>query len=256
MPRPRLFIFLALISPLFASPAADQLALGNRELAQGHGEAAIAAFEKAAALAPADSEPQRRLGDAYGFVAQNSGMFTGLRLAKKVRASYEKAVALDPADLAARQSLLDFYLMAPAMLGGGVDKATAQATAIRQLDPARSHLAFARVHVAAKDYADARRELDAALAATPDSYAVLYQLGRLAAITGEDVDRGVAALRKCLTLPPAPGAPGLEAAHWRLGNLREKKSDRPAARAAYEAALKLKPGFEEAAADLKRLGAP
>jgi tetratricopeptide (TPR) repeat protein len=255
MPR-HLLLFLAILSPLLASPAADQLSLGDRELDLGHGDAAIAAFEKAVALDPTASEPQRRLGDAYGFVAQNSGMFTGLRLAKKVRLAYEKAVTLDPASLAARESLLSFYLAAPGMLGSGPDKSSAQAAAIRQLDPAAGHLAYARVYVAAKDYAAARRELDDALAATPDSYAALYQVGRLAAITGEAVDRGIVALQKCLALAPTAGAPGHEAVQWRLGNLCEKKGDRPAARTAYESALKLKPGFEEAAADLKRLGAP
>jgi len=57
--------------------------------------------------------------------------------------------------------------------------------------------------------------------------AALYQFGRVAALSGERIERGMEALRKCLTLPPAQGSPGHEAAQWRLGNLWEKKGDKP-----------------------------
>ena len=90
---------------------------------------------------------------------------------------------------------------------------------------------------------------------SPDDYAALYQIGRIAALSGQQLDRGLASLRRCLTLtPPAtPNTPGHAAAHWRIGNLLEKKGDQPGARAAYEAALKLDPTFLGAIDALKKL---
>jgi len=248
-----LYLFLVTGVVVAASPSTDQVALGNAELERGNTDAAITALERATALDPANSEAQRCLGDAYGTLAQKSGLFTGLRLAKKVRAAYEQAVVLDPHSLAARLSLFDFCLMAPSLLGGGTDKAVAQADVIAQLDADQGHLARSRLRAAEKNYPEARRELAALLAVSPDNYAALYQLGRVAAITGEEVDAGLQALQKCLSLPATTGAPGHDAAQWRLGLLLEKKGNLAAARAAYQASLKLNPTMAEAAESLKRL---
>ena len=91
------------------------------------------------------------------------------------------------------------------------------------------------------------------LKTNPDDYTALYQIGRLAALTGQFVDRGIASLRRCLELTPPPGPQSHAAVHWRLGQLFEKKNDRAGARAAYEAALKLDPNFAQAVEALKKL---
>ena len=52
---------------------------------------------------------------------------------------------------------------------------------------------------------------------------------------------------------PPPGAQAHEAAHWRFGNLWEKKGDKNSARAAYQAALAINPSFPQAIEALKKL---
>lgn len=227
--------------------------LGSVRVAKGDADGAVKACEKAAELAPKNGEYQRQLGDAYGLAAQKAGMFSKMSWGKKVIAAYEKAVELDPANLTARGSLMSFYQMAPAMMGGGLDKAYAQAAEIKKLDADRGRVAYAILYVGEKKYAEALAEIEAVLQSTPDHYAALFQYGRISALTGERIDRGMDALKKCLTSPPTPGAPGHDAAHWRLGNLWEKKGDKPAARAAYEAALAINPGFQQAIDALKKL---
>lgn len=227
--------------------------LGSVRVAKGNADGAVKACEKAAELAPKNGEYQRQLGDIYGLAGQKAGMLSKMSWGKKAIAAYEKAVELDPTNLTARQSLMSFYQMAPGMMGGGADKAYAQAAEIRKLDAERGRIAYAILYVAEKKYAEALAEIEAVLQSTPDHYAALFQYGRISALTGERIDRGMEALKKCLTLPPPPGAPGHEAAHWRLGNLWEKKGDKPAARAAYQAALALNPGFQQAIDSLKKL---
>ena len=220
---------------------------------KGDADAAVAASEKAVELAPANSEFQRQLGDTYGFAAQKAGMLSKMSFAKKCRLAYEKAVELDPKNLNGRTSLLGFYQNAPSLMGGGVDKAYEQAAEIKKLDASRGRLAYTTLYAAEKKYAEAFAELEEVLKTTPDSYSALYQIGRVAALSGERIDRGVETLKKCLTLPTPPGSPGHDAAQWRLGNLWEKKGDKPAARAAYQAAIAINPGFQQAIESLKKL---
>jgi tetratricopeptide (TPR) repeat protein len=224
-------------------------------VARDNPDEAVAAAEKATELAPANSEYQRQLGDTYGFAAMKAGMLGKMSYAKKSRAAFEKAVKLDPKNIAARTSLMGFYQMAPGVMGGGMDKAHAQAAAIKQLDAARGRLAYATLYGAEKKYDLAFAEFDEVLKASPDDYAALYQVGKLAATSGQSLDRGLAALRRCLELPvpEAAGTPGHAAAHWRLGNILEKQNNPAGARAAYEAALQVDPKFTQAADSLKKL---
>ncbi len=212
-------------------------------------------FESAVAAAPTEARHHHGLGDAYGRSAQKAGLLSRFGLAKKCVASYERAVGLEPTNLDFRQSLFEFYRQAPGIAGGGVDKATAQAEAIKQIDANRGRFAFAALYVGEKKYAEALAQFDEVLKISPDDYASLYQVGRLAALTGEYLDRGLTSLRRCLELPvPNPAStPGHAATHWRIGVILEAKKDFPAARTAYETAVQLDPKFTPAAASLKKL---
>lgn len=235
-------------------PAAQEAAAqGARQSVQGDPDAAVKSWEKAAELDPANSEYKRQLGDAYGLAAQKAGMFSKMSLGKKSIAAYEKAVELDPENLSARSSLASIYLMAPAVMGGGSDKAYAQAAEIKKRDANRGRVAYAILYVGEKKYPEAFAETEEVLKAMPDHYAALFQFGRAAALSGTRLDEGIAALKKCLALSPTSGAPGHDAAHWRLGVIWEKKGDTPAARATYQASLKINPQFQQAIDALKKL---
>ena len=229
--------------------------LAQLALRRNDGEKAIAAAEQAVALAPDNADYQHTLGDAFGSSAQKASVFSQFGLAKKCLAAYQRAVALAPANVDFHQSLFDYYRNAPGIAGGGADKALAEATAIKQLNPQRGRSAFATLYVADKKYDQALAEFDEVLKTTPDDYTSLYQVGKLAAVSGQFLDRGAASLRRCLELPPpaTPNTPGHPAAHWRLGMILEKKADLTAARAAYEAAVKTDPNFAPAADALKKL---
>lgn len=230
-----------------------QFYLGRLALQRDNPSQALVHLEKAVALAPHDSRFHLRLGDAYGRSAQKAGLFSKMSLAAKCRAEYEKAVELDPKSLEARLSLLGFYQQAPAIAGGGLDKAHVQAEEIKKLDANRGRIAVAGLYVVEKKYDLAFAEFETALQQNPADYAALYQTGRLAAITGEKLDRGLTTLRQCLTQNPPEGQPPHAAAHWRIGNILEKIGDQPGARAAYEAALKVDPKFPQAIDSLQKL---
>ncbi|MEI6106855.1 MAG: tetratricopeptide repeat protein [Opitutae bacterium] len=230
-----------------------QFYLGRLALQRGDQENAVVHLEKAVALSPQDSRMQLRLGDAYGLTAQKAGLFSKMSWAGKCRTAYEKAVALDPKNIDARWSLMEYCRQAPSIAGGGNDKALVQAIEIKKLDLGRGRIAVASVYVSDKKYDLAFSEFEEALKADPTNYAALFQTGRLAALSGQRLDGGLEVLRQCLAMTPPDGQPGHAAAHWRIGNILEKINDKPGARAAYEAALKVDPKFPPAIESLKKL---
>ena len=259
--------------------------LAQLALRRDDAEKAMAYAEKATALAPDNAGYQDTLGDAYGVSAQKAGVFSKFGLAKKCLAAYQRAAALAPDNVEFHLNLFEYYRQAPGLVGGGSEKAEAEAAIITKLNPIqghtayatlytadkkfdeahahiaeikkldanRGHLAAATLYVTEKKYDQALAEFDEVLKTAPDDYGANYQIGRLAANTGQFLDRGLAALRHCLELTPGKNDPSLAAARWRIGNILEKKNDPAGARAAYEAALKLDPKFSNAADALKKL---
>jgi tetratricopeptide (TPR) repeat protein len=131
-----------------------ELALWRNELPQ-----AVVRFERCVAIAPQVSRYHHRLGDAYGRSAQVASVFSALGFARKCLAAFRRAVELDPNNLDARSSLFMFYRGAPALIGGGADKAAAEAATIKKLDPERGRVVFAALYVSQKKYDRARAEL-------------------------------------------------------------------------------------------------
>jgi tetratricopeptide (TPR) repeat protein len=230
-----------------------QFYLGRLALQRDDHEKAVLYLGKAVELAPNDSRFHQRLGDAYGLTAQKAGFFSQLGWAKKCQAEYEKAVELDPKSIDARWSLMEYCRQAPGIIGGGNDKALVQAQEIKKLDDTRGRVAVALVLASDKKYDLAFAEFEEVLKMKPADYSALFQTGRLAAISGLRLDRGLTVLQQCLTMTPPENQPGHAAAHWRIGNILEKQGDKPGARAAYEASLKADPKFSQAIEALKKL---
>ena len=113
---------------------------------------AISAGERAVALNPNNSDYHMWLGRAYGEKAGSSSFITAASLTKKVRAEFERAVELDAGNVLARTDLAEFYLSAPGFLGGGKQKAIAQAEQLAARDAAGAHWVQAAVAEKEKDY--------------------------------------------------------------------------------------------------------
>jgi tetratricopeptide (TPR) repeat protein len=227
--------------------------LGQLALERDDAEAAVAELQKTIALSPDSARGHNALGDAYGRSAQQAGMFSKFGLARKCLAEYQRALEIEPNNVDYHESLFGFCINAPSIVGGGEDNAAKEAAVIKKLDPERGHRAFATLYTADRKFDLSIAELDEILRAKPDDYGALYQEGRIAVLSGEHLDQGLASLRHSLDLPVPAHDPPHSAALWRIGNILEKKGDRAGARAAYEAALKIDPAFAEASEALKNL---
>jgi tetratricopeptide (TPR) repeat protein len=270
-----------------ARSAAAWIALAQARLQARRAEPAIEAAKKATALAPKNAQAFRWLGNAYGMRIGEVGMLGKMAVAPKLRDAFETAVRLDPTLDEVRYSLIEFYLQAPGALGGGIDKARAQAAEIGKRDVARGHLARGRIALHEEDAAAAQKAYAAALAARPrdpkvrlpvalayqqlerwdDAFALLrawiaeepaaatprYQLGRAAALSGRHADEALAALQAFLAMKRAPDEPEPKHAYWRMGQIHARAGREAEARAAWTAALKLDPKFTEAKDELAKL---
>jgi len=255
----------------------------------GRYEEAADWIEKAIKLDGKNGTYHRWLGDSYGRQAQRStNKLKQAMLAKKVKNEYEESVRLDPKDLSARESLIEFYMQAPGFMGGGVDKAEAQAREIAKIDRLRGHYNLAKVYIRQKKMDLALGELKAAEKENPDSIGaglrvgylyvtekkfddafaqfdrlaqrypsdpvVTFQIGRTAAISGQQLERGEAALKSYLAGPaPKPDQPAFASAHFRLGNIYEKRGATSSARTSYTEALRLNPQLKDARTALEKL---
>jgi tetratricopeptide (TPR) repeat protein len=222
--------------------------LGRIALWFDEGAEALARLEAAVVRAPRDARIQNALGDAYGLAAQNANLLAKLGWAEKCRRAYERAVELEPDNPAFRWSLLGYHLVAPRIAGGKSSQACVQADEIKRLDPMSGRIAWATICLAEKRYAAAFAQFDDALRERPDDFLALYHVGRCAALSGEQLERGRGALRRCLELtpPPGDGQPTHASAHYRLANVLEKLGDASGAAAAHAAALQLSPDFRPA----------
>ena len=256
-------------------------------LQQGKAEDAVDAAGEAVDLAPDNAQAHFWLGNAYGSRIGQVGTMSQAFIAPKLRDAFERAIALDPDLHEARSSLVEYYLQAPAVVGGSVDKARAQAAELARRDPPRGHYARGRLathdkqpDVAAKAYLAAwkarpenvayrsaaglalqeTRQWDQAFdlyqawtAEDPKAAGAFYQLGRTAVLSGQRAEVGMPALKKYLALPAAPGQPPMHHAWYRLGQLQARVGDKASARGSFEKALKGEPGNADFKAALAAL---
>jgi hypothetical protein len=103
-------------------------------------------------------------------MAQRAGMFQQVILARRFRKEIDAALALDPRDVQAMRDLVEFYLLAPGIVGGDVKKAEALAQQISAIDTAEGFLAKARVAEFRKDRTQTKAALRMAAEVRPASY--------------------------------------------------------------------------------------
>src|SRR5262249_39486328 len=113
------------------------------------------ALERATALQPENVRILNWLGRAYGRRAEGASFLTAPSLAVSARRKFEAAHRLAPNDLEVIGDLFEYYLDAPAFLGGGTDKAEQLAARVERLDEPEYHYEQARL-------AEKHRELTAA----------------------------------------------------------------------------------------------
>ena len=245
-------------------------------------------FERAIKLNDKSSAHHLWLGNSLGSLADSTSKFKLPFLARRIKAEFERASQLDPRSIEARNGLIQFYSQAPGVMGGSMDKAKEQAREIGKISPIRGRVAMGNILLGDKKVAEAEAEFVGGTKDSPDSASawfalgsfyqsqerwaeafstydrmlkqfpsealVHFQIGRTAAISGQQLDRGETELKSWIASPPKDAATGtIAGAHHRLGMIYEKQGKKDLARAEYLKALAIDPSNKNAKKSLDAL---
>jgi tetratricopeptide (TPR) repeat protein len=180
-----------LLANIPTKDAAVNELLGQCYFGSGDYKKATTYFESAAGAEPRNSVYQLWLGRVYGRRAESAFAFSAMSWATKSRTSLEKAVELDVNDWEAVDDLFDFYLQAPSLVGGGLERAQKLTVIIARRDPAEAAYDEARIAEARKQYDAAERHLKRAVALAPHQPGRYLALAKFCAQHGryEESDR-------------------------------------------------------------------
>ncbi len=280
-------LFSALIAWAAGGPGAAAYAAMRKAWAAGDLDAAIKQADLVLKAEPQNVVYLNAIGGLYCEKAQKANLFTRASWAGKCRSTWEKALLIDPKTIDIRFNLIQYYAQAPAIVGGGIDKAKAQAGAIAALDPVRGEIAWANIAKSEKQLGEAERhyrqaaEIDAAgmrgpvalagflvsqkrwadakglfeqrLVRNADDRFAAFQLARLLQDEGAEIAKAVPLFDRYLEGPALQGGPTHADAWFRKGQVLDKLGKKTEAIAAYEAVLKLAPDHGGALREIKRL---
>jgi len=214
-----------------------QALLGELQVVARQPKKALVFFDKAAQLQPGKARYQVLRGSALGMQAQQGNFLKAMTLVGDIRGAFEKAVQLEPKNRNARGAMFEFYFQAPAVAGGGLDRAKAFAEQTVALDPAFGYYLLGMVKEKQKDPGAAQAEYRLSVAADP-TYAPVYNRLGYVELAMKQVDAALDHFRKQVELSPEnPNSYDSLGDGWKAkGNMEE-------AIAAYRKALALNPLF-------------
>jgi tetratricopeptide (TPR) repeat protein len=248
---------------------------------------AVQEMDTAVQLQPSDARYHLWLGRACGARASHSIFVTALSWARRVAKEFETARKLAPEDLDVRFDLLDYYLNAPGIVGGGKEKAEAEAQAIAKLDIGKGYTARATVYIKNKDWDMARKQLSQAVLEYPQSVSACSDLAdflldrndfegalsfakkallldgnskqaRFIAAAAKtrlrvDLDEGAGTLQDLAAGTLSDRDPAFEEVYYWLGECFLAKGDKVKAREAFKTALAFDSDFGRAKDSLSKL---
>jgi len=238
---------------------------------------AVKYAEAALQIDPKSADAHYMFGVSKGLELANSqgGIFKKLGAVKKVRRAFETAIQLEPENISARSGLAQLHIMLPGIAGGSKKKALHQANEIYKLDKIKAYpllaqiyqaqkktkktreilvewlaaqpnewtpiMAFAYFETEQKNYAAANEIFNSWLTQHPNDNQVKYQIGKLAVISGLDLDDGLKNLIHYIENTNNDMQPKKEYAYWRIAQIYQQQQNFTAAKSAIKAGLELDP---------------
>jgi tetratricopeptide (TPR) repeat protein len=181
----------------------DEFLVGKNYFMLGEFKKAIGVLEKAVASDANNAEYVLWLGRAYGRRAE-ANWLVAMPNASKARQCFERAVALNPHYHDALNDLFEFYLNAPGIVGGGVDKAEALAQRVKSDRPAEYEYDEAQLADKRKDYAAVEGHYRRAAELAPSEPGRYIDLARYLAKRGRMAESDALFAQAAKVAPSAP----------------------------------------------------
>jgi len=249
-------------------PSSEQkvFLLGKLELERGELDEAEAYFEKAIKLNKEQANHHYFLGITSMQLATSASIFSAPGYASTAKESLQQAIELQPSHVKAMVSLSQFYIFAPSIVGGDVEKAEELVKQIAKYDEmesllierliyrqqeneegaikiaeqlnerfsssAKAMVAAGFIYQEAEDYSRALNLFELASQQPNEdkhdksSEMALYQVAKTAVLAEQELEKGTKALESYLQLPASDELPGKDWASFRLAQLSQLKGDK------------------------------
>jgi tetratricopeptide (TPR) repeat protein len=178
---------------------------------------AIEHLEKAVELEETNAEYHYMLAEAYLANYEYAGLVRMPFLAPKVKSQLELAVKHEPGSTVYREALVNYYIYAPAILGGSYQKAHEQAEEISKIDPYVGMLAHAGVYAEEGEDEKAATLYKKAIFSRPASWQAYHHFGEYYLRIGE-VDAAILMFQKYVEV-----APDQAQSYYQLGRAYQQK---------------------------------
>lgn len=168
-------------------------------------EKAVEHLEKAVELVGNNPEFHFRLAEAY---AKNFSYANILRkpfIATKMKTQLELAVRYDPSSVEFREALIQYYVLAPTVLGGSYARAREEADALRRVDPYFGLLAYANINAEEGDHGKANSFYLRAIQVRPNTWQAYQRYGTYC-LGVDEIDRAIQQFKKYTELSPETAA--------------------------------------------------
>lgn len=109
--------------------------LGRIAFNEGDMETAKDLLTQSVEIEPNSSDEYYWLGRVYGDLAQHANVFKQASYASNVHKYFQLSINANPKNIMAHRGLFTFYIMAPSIVGGGLDKAEKTLGDLRALSP-------------------------------------------------------------------------------------------------------------------------
>lgn len=208
------------------------------------------AFEEAIDLNDKEANYHFWLGQSYAMEAQNGNIISQAMLASDILEEFEKTVELDPKHIPGRIGVINFYLAAPGIMGGDIDKAKINAHVLIKLDEKSGRLALARIYLKQEKMDSLKIQLNILESkyANDKSSASLYNSLGYFYLSQNKNNEAIKAFEKQVKLNPES-----ENSYDSLGDGYKAAGRIDEAIAQYKKALEINPNFEPSIENLKKL---
>ncbi len=262
--------------------------IGRVYFSLGDWDNAVQNCERATQIDPGNAVFQLWLGRSYGEKANSAGPLSAYMLARKTVAAFIAARALDRQSMAIARDLAEYYATAPAIVGGGSDKALALAAELNPAYPAdaawvramvatnqgnyeqaeheyieairldhysaRTYLDFARYLRGRKSWERFQQTVDRAIESSNILPTDHYDAAEMLLVANRNLPLAAQQMRAYIQSGHTDEAAPLFRAHFLLGEILLKGGEGGQAAAEYRAALTLASSYRPAAESLRRLG--
>lgn len=171
----------AIVEPRLKADPKDLQALfimARCKEAAGEFEPALALTEKLLALDQKNADYHCLLAYIYGRQVVRAGILRKLGLARRIKKEAETALKLKPDHVEARLILIEYYRLAPGIVGGDKNKARALAAEVVKLDPVRGYISQAAIAHQDENTTLMEELYKKAVDENPPSYHALITLAR------------------------------------------------------------------------------